>query len=119
MSIEQTIAQTLGAWPALAGIVIRPDKAEEGDLRPYVTFQKLSGIRVNSLLGDSGLSNTHFQFDVFATTRLQAISVRKEVRLALQASALLGGVHTGEGATFEADTKLFRERVDFSFWFND
>lgn len=119
MSIESVIAQALVAWPALSTAVIRPDKAEEGDARPYVTFQKITGRRVSSLLGDSGLANPHFQFDVFATTRFQAAALREEVRKALQASVPLGAIHAGEGAAFEADTKLFRERIDFSFWFND
>ena len=119
MSVESAIAQTLKAWPALAGIVIRPDKVEQGDAPPYAVYQKISGRRVASLAGDSGLANPTFQFDVYATTRLASAALRDEVRKAIQANPELGAVHAGEGASFEVDTKLFRERLDFSLWFYD
>jgi hypothetical protein len=119
MSIEGAIAQTLKAWPALAGVVIRPDKVEQGDAAPYAIYQKIMGQRVKSLTGDSGLANPTFQFDIYATTRLAASALRDEVRKALQANPALSAVHAGEGAGFEVDTKLYRERLDFSFWFYD
>jgi hypothetical protein len=119
MSVESVIAQTLKAWPALAGVVIRPDKAEQGDAAPYVIYQKVTGQRIKSLTGDSGLANPLFQFDVYATTRLSAAALRDEMRKAIQASVPLGAVHAGEGASYEPDTKLYRERIDFSIWFYD
>jgi hypothetical protein len=119
MSIEAVIVQTLLTWPGLSGIVVRPDKAEEGDAAPYLIFQKIIGTRVTSLTGDSGLANPHFQFDLYALTRLQAVSLRKEVRLALQANSVLAAVHLDEGAGYDPVAKLRRERQDFSFWFND
>lgn len=119
MSVELVIAQALKAWPALAGVVIRPDKAEQDDAAPYVIYQKLTGQRIKSLTGDSGLANPLFQFDVYATTRLAAAALRDEMRMALQAATILGAVHAGEGAGYEVDTKLYRERVDFSLWFYD
>lgn len=119
MSIESVLAQTLKAWPALATVLVRPDKAEQGDPPPYVIYQKVTGQRVKSLLGDSGLSNPIFQFDIYAPTRLAAASLRDQVRLALQANAVLGAVHAGEGAGYEFDTRLYRERLDFSLWFYD
>ena len=119
MSVEATIFQTLTSWPALAGIVISADRVEETDAPPYIVFQKITGVRINSLQGDSGLANPHFQFDVYADTRAGAIVLRDEVRKAMLANPVLGAVHIGEGATFEPDTKLFRERTDFSLWFYD
>lgn len=119
MTIEETIAQTLKSWPALSKIVIRPDKVEQGDIAPYITYQKFWGARVQSLTGDSGLSNTHFQFDVYASTRLAAANIKNEVRKALFSSSVLGAVHLSEGAGFDEPSKTYRERIDFSFWFSD
>ena len=119
MTIEATIAQTLKSWPSLLKVVIRPDKVEQGDKLPYLTYQKFWGSRVQSLMGDSGLSNTHFQFDIYATSRSEAASLRIEVQNALFSNPLLGSVHLSEGATFDESTKAYRERIDFSFWFND
>jgi len=42
-----------------------------------------------------------------------------EVRKAMLTNTDLGAVHIGEGAAYEPDTKLFRERADFSLWFYD
>lgn len=119
MSVEAAIFQTLSAWQALAGVVISADRVEETDAPPYVIFQKITGVRVHSLLGDSGLANPHFQIDVYADTRAGAIVLRDEVRKAMLANPDLGAVHIAEGATYESDTKLFRERTDFSLWFYD
>lgn len=119
MSVESSIFQVLKTWPALAGVIIRPDKAEQGDAAPYIIYQKVTGQRVKSLAGDSGLANPLFQFDVYAASRMTAATLRDEMRKALQAATLLGAVHAGEGAGYEAETKLCRERVDFSLWFYD
>jgi len=119
MSIESVIAQTLKTWPELADVVVRPDKVEQTDQPPYIVYQKVAGHRVQSLQGDSGLANPHFQFDVYARTRAQAIELREGLRHAIAANPALGAVHAGEGAGFEEDTKLCRERIDFSFWFAD
>lgn len=119
MSVEAAIFQTLSAWPALAGVVISADRVEETDAPPYVIFQKITGVRVHSLQGDSGLANPHFQIDVYADTRAAAIVLRDEVRKAMLANPDLGAVHIAEGAAYEPDTKLFRERTDFSLWFYD
>ncbi|GAC1405495.1 MAG: hypothetical protein NVSMB6_00060 [Burkholderiaceae bacterium] len=119
MSVEVTIFQTLNAWSALAGVVITADRVEEIDAPPYVIFQKVTGVRVHSLQGDSGLANPHFQIDVYAETRAAAIVLRDEVRKAMLANPDLGAVHIAEGAAYEPDTKLFRERIDFSLWFYD
>ena len=119
MTIEQTIAQTLKSWAALSKLTIRPDKVEQGDVAPYITYQKIWGSRVQSLAGDSGLSNTHFQFDIYASTRLKAADIRTELRKALFSNSTLGAFHLSEGAGFDEVTKNYRERIDFSFWFND
>jgi len=119
MTIEAVIVQTLQAWPALAGYVLRFDKVEEADTAPYIVIQKITGTRVSSLTGDSGLSNPHFQFDVYASTRVLALTIREQVRKALEANITLSAIHFNEGAGFDPETKLRRERQDFSFWFND
>lgn len=119
MTIEETIAQTLKTWPALSKVTVRPDKVEQGDSPPYITYQKFWGTRVQSLAGDSGLSNTHFQFDAYAPTRLAVANLRNEIRKALFANPILGAVHLSEGAGFDESTKNYRERIDFSFWLND
>lgn len=119
MSIEAEIAQTLKTCPELAEAIVRPDKVEQTDQPPYIVYQKVTGRRIQSLQGDSGLANQHFQFDAYARTRAQAIALREALRRAITANPVLGAVHAGEGIGFDEDTRLFRERVDFSLWFAD
>ena len=119
MSIEAVITQTLSTWPGLLGVLVRPDKAELSDTAPILVVQKITGQRVQSLTGDSGLAHDIFQFDVYASTRLTAVALSTQVRLALQANLALAPVHLSEGASYDSDSKLFRTRTDFSFWFYD
>ena len=75
MSIEAVITQTLSTWPGLLGVLVRPDKAELSDTAPILVVQKITGQRVQSLTGDSGLAHDIFQFDVYASTRLAAVAL--------------------------------------------
>lgn len=119
MTVEETLAACLLAWPALAGMKVRAEVAQASDAAPYIIHTQVSGARVKSLAGDSGLANPHFQIDVYAPTKAQASAVKTEIRQAVLADPGLGAVHIGEGSGYEPDTKLYRYRQDFSFWFYD
>jgi hypothetical protein len=74
---------------------------------------------VRSLAGDSGLANPQFQVDVYATTKAQVTALKDAVFLAVLAEPALGATFINEGSGYEPDTKLYRHRQDFSFWFYD
>ena len=107
------------AAPALVGVKVRAEVAQATDIAPYIVHMQFSGARVSSLAGDSGLANPRFQVDVYAPTKAAASTIKNAVRLAIMAEPLLGAVFLNEGSGQDPDTKLYRHRQDFSFWFYD
>ena len=119
MTVEETLGACLLAFPALSGLKVRAEVAQPTDVTPYIVHTQISGVRVNSLTGDSGLANSRFQIDVYADTKAQCVTLKKAIRQAILASVPLGAVLIGEGSGYEPDTKRYRQQQDFSIWFND
>ena len=119
MTVESTLGACLLAWPALTGVKVRAEVAQPTDATPYIVHTQITGIRVNSLKGDSGLANPHFQIDVYADTKAQATTLKRAIREAILANVDLGAVLITEGSGYEPDTKRYRQRQEFSFWFYD
>lgn len=119
MTVEETLAACLLAFPALAGCKVRAEVAQQADLPPYIVHTLVTGARVKSLTGDSGLANPHFQIDVYAATKAQASTLKRAIFDAVLAVPALGAVFLNEGSGYEPDTKRYRHRQDFSFWFYD
>ena len=119
MSVETSLAACLLAAPALAGIKVRAEVAQPTDVTPYIVHTQITGVRVNSLRGDSGLANPHFQIDVYADTKSQTSTLKRAIREAILASADLAAVLITEASGYEPDTKRYRHRQEFSIWFYD
>ena len=119
MTVETTLGACLLAWPALSGIKVRAEVAQPTDATPYIVHTQITGTRVNSLKGDSGLANPRFQVDVYADTKAQATSLKRAVREAILANPDLAATLIPEGSGYEPDTKRYRQRQEFSCWFYD
>ncbi|MDQ2822732.1 MAG: DUF3168 domain-containing protein [Pseudomonadota bacterium] len=116
---DQVLAACLLASPALAGIKVRAELAQTNDSAPYIVHTQYAGTRVSSLTGDSGLANPKFQVDVYASTKAESTGLKAAIRAAILAEPLLGATLINEGSGYEPETKLYRSRQDFSFWFYD
>ena len=119
MTVEETLGACLLAFPALAGLKVRAEVAQPTDVTPYIVHTHITVTRVNSLKGYSGLANPHFQVDVYADTKAQATSLKRAIREAILANLDLAAVLITEGSGYEPDTKRYRQRQEFSFWFYD
>lgn len=119
MSVEESIVAALKASPSLAVVKAYPEAAPASPVAPYIIYTQFAGARVNSFQGDSGLTNPRFQFDVYAKTKAESISLRNAIRVALVAAPELGAVFLDDGSGYEPDTKLHRHRQDFSFWYQE
>jgi hypothetical protein len=117
MTVEETLANCLAA--ALPGVKVRPEVADPSDPPPYVVYTQYFGTRVQHLRGDSGLANPRFQVDVYALTKAEAVQIKNRARAAIDACAALGAVFIEDGSGYESDTKRYRQRQDFSFWFRE
>ena len=76
-SIESKIYSVLSAATAVTALTTRiyPEVRPAADALPAVVYSRLSGLRVNSLSGYSGLENARVQLDIYA----QTVDKRREV----------------------------------------
>jgi hypothetical protein len=85
--IEEALPERLeavGAVTALVGTRIYPLRAPEGATRPFVTFQRISGIREVAFGADPGLARPRFQVTAWADTYAGAKSLATAIRQALE-----------------------------------
>lgn len=117
-AFDRSIYSELRAIPGLDSLPIRPDVADQGDIAPYVVYTRLPLGPNWTLTGPSSLQNAHYQIDVYAKSRADAIRIAGLVTQALSQSQLLTGVPKSESSDYEPDTKLYRRMLEFSVWLN-
>lgn len=80
--IEQAMVTLLTAANSGA-TTIRPNMADQNDVRPYIVFSRPSGIPVYSMGGMSGLNHARYQIDCYGTTYANAkamyVAVKNEL----------------------------------------
>lgn len=114
MSMESDLATLL------KGICARtyPDIAPEGTTTPYITWQGLGGESARFL--DNAAAdkrNTLMQINVWSKTRLEALTLIRQIEDAICASAAFVGRPQGEPmSTYEPDTLLYGCVQRFDIW---
>ncbi|MGF7429585.1 DUF3168 domain-containing protein [Thermoanaerobacterium thermosaccharolyticum] len=86
---------------------------------PAITYQKISGPRINSKSGDSGLSYPRIQFNCWGKTYLEAKQVAMVVIDAMNKFTNGEATIQDEHDSYEPDTNLFYISVDFIIWYNE
>jgi hypothetical protein len=84
--IEEAIFTQLNGWAGLSALAedrIYPMTAPQNAATPFITYQRISGPRLRSLLGASGQANPRIQIDVYGASYASAKAVAEQVRLAL------------------------------------
>lgn len=94
-----------------------PDVAPAGTPVPYFTYQAVGGQSVNMLDDQVALQNSRIQVNAWALSRSQALAMINAAVTALCVEPILATSIGAPVSTYEADTKLFGSRVDFSIWF--
>lgn len=99
---------------------VYPDIAPAGTALPYATWQGLGGTPSRFTDGSaSDKRNTLMQVNVWATTRLDALTKIRAIEDALCASSAFVAQPQGEPlSTFEPDTNLYGCLQRFEIWSN-
>ena len=116
MNHDLSLASVLKSSLELAGILIRPDVAEQGDAPPYVVFAEIAlpeGTYV--LTGQSSLVPSRYQIDVYAMTRAEANAIGQAVTSKLEEA--FSAIVLNRQSLFESDTRLRRVLLDLEIWF--
>ena len=86
MIIEEALVAYLTGYAGLSALIgtrLYPLRLPENPTYGAVTYHRISGPRVQSHSGPSGLAYPRFQFDCYATSYLGAKNVATQVRIAL------------------------------------
>ena len=114
MTVQEQILALLSGGTA-AGTRVYPLTAPDQVVKPYITYQRISSNSENVLSGNSGLTNTRMQIDVYATTYAEATSIAVQVD-ALMSAWSVQNVSIQLQDFFEDQVKLFRISHDYSLW---
>lgn len=95
-----------------------PDVAPLGTVTPYVTWQGLGGASiyyVDNTPADK--RNPYLQVSVWAASRLEALTLIRQVEAALASATAFTSTPEGEPmSTYEDDTKLYGSIQRFDIW---
>lgn len=118
MTVEADLFAVLGP---LAGNRVYPDVAPSTAALPWITYQQVGGEVINFLESAApGKRNARFQVNVWASTRVAAAALARQVEDTLLASTTLRATAIGAmSAQHEPETTppLFGSRQDFSVWY--
>ena len=95
-----------------------PDVAPAGTAKPYVTWQGIGGESMRYVDGAAAdKRNTLTQINAWATTRLEALTLIRQIEDALCASVSFAATPQGEAlSTYEEDTQLYGCIQRFDIW---
>lgn len=114
MSAEATIVALL------AGLVsgrVYPDVAPSGAALPRIVYQQVGGTGLSFIDGTlPSKENGRMQIACWATTRLAAIDMAKQVEALMCASQLQAAPLGARASVYEEDTQLYGSQQDFSVW---
>lgn len=110
--------QASAALTALIGDAFFWDVADPAPTGPYIVAQVISGNGETDFDGDRSISFPLIQFSAWAKTKTAAIDLASTLRREMEGRNLPGESnvslgYSGEGSTYERDTKLFGESIDY------
>lgn len=129
MTIDEALFTRLSTHAGVAALVatrIYPILMPQNTTLPAITKQRISGPRVQSLVGSSGLAYPRYQVDAWASTYDGAKAVADQVRAALDGfrgyvgTVRIGGIRLiGDQELYEEETRTHRVSQDFSVWHDE
>ena len=88
-------------------------EAPQDGTYPYVTWQVITGVPVNTLACRPDIDAITVQVDVWSKVLTDCVDAAEAVRNKLEVSAHLVGFGTTDRST---ETRAYRYRMDFQFW---
>lgn len=119
--VARADAHGLGGLLGTPPKIFPTSEVAQGTQVPYVTFQQVSGARAHVMNSDK-LAQPRIQFDVFGSTRIEALNVRDQILAAFDRwSGTFAGivvqasVAESEGVDVDRDDTILFPRVMLEF----
>lgn len=117
--IESDVRAVLVADAAVVALVVDRVAAgviPEGEIRPYITYQLVTGQRPGSLSAHGTLRNARIQLSCWSPSYGVAKQIAQAVQDAIEASVLFDVVFIGDVELYDAETALHYVVLDYSIW---
>jgi hypothetical protein len=83
---------------------------------PAISYQRVTGARINDLSGYGNLQNALIQVDTWATSYDEVKELGAHIHTAMNGSGTFKALLITDSDGYEADAGLFRLTMDFSAW---
>ncbi len=95
-----------------------PDVAPTTTKRPYVTYQQIGGPVLNPINGDDpGKEGVTLQVNVWASTRIEAKALIKQIEAALRPPPFSARPVSAAFNDFDHDMQSYGSQQDFTLWY--
>ena len=114
-SIDTALYTRLGGFAGLTALVstrIYPPPVPQNATYPCVSYSQVSGVRDYVMGNQSGLVQSRYQLDSWATTSTGARAVAEQVRLALSNYAGTSDTIVIDYVLMESETRIFEDESD-------
>jgi len=128
-TIEEALYSKLSNDAGVSGLVstrVFPNLMPQNPTYPLLVYTRVSGPRIHSHDGSSGLAHPLFQIDSWAETYAGVKALAEKVRLALQgfsgtvATVVINGIlFEGDRDLYEDGVEEFRVSSDYRIWHNE
>jgi hypothetical protein len=115
MTIGNQLYTLLSTGATLATTRVYPLVAPDQVVKPYIVYQRVFGNSENVMSGNSYLTNTRMQIDMYALTYADVTTIAAQVD-ALMSAWSVKNVSLQSVDFYETETKLFRIAADYSLW---
>lgn len=112
---ETGIYSLLSADSNVSGLVgtnIFPIYATQNTPAPYIVYRRITGLSINGIGGELGMTNGRFQIDVYSSTYTQAKLLSGYVKTAMKNSSMNTALISDEDFEVE-DIDLYGVSMDF------
>ena len=119
MSIESLIFTALTTNANIKRMVTRrvyPIVLPQNCDFPAISYQRVTGVRVNDLSGYSNLQNAHVQIDSWATSYNEVKELGAYIHTTMNGANTFKSLLISDSDGYDADAALYRLSMDFSAW---
>lgn len=100
----------------LVGSRVYPMLLPQNPTLPAITYQRVSGPKVQSLKGINALSHPRIQFDCWAATYTAVKGLAEKLISALNDYS--GVIFYGDRDMYEQDVEVYRVSIDIAIWYH-
>lgn len=126
MSIESAITSKTGTDITTVVGRVYALASPQKPVKPYIVFTRVSSNRLSLLSADAGVAEARFQFNIYADTYEQSVSIAEELRLSWQrysgtvsGTTILDSKFDNDVDGYDDDIESYVKTLDFMMTYRE